>query len=136
MRQWLEHLSPIAGWLVAASVFVFVAGLLLLPVLVARLRPDYFINSTPPSGSWTAAHPAFRILFRALKNGIGLVLVLAGTLMLVLPGQGLLTIFMGITLLDFPGKRRLEQSVVRRRPVYSALNWIRSKAGKPPLLVP
>jgi hypothetical protein len=77
-----------------------------------------------------------RVVLRAVKNIVGLVLVLAGVLMLVLPGQGLLTIFMGITLLDFPGKRRLELSVVRRRPVFSALNWIRKKARRPPLLLP
>jgi hypothetical protein len=132
----LDALSPYAAWLVGVSVFLLVGCLVLIPVLVARLRADYFVNPEPPTGSFRASHPLARILLRLLKNAAGLVLVVAGLLMLVLPGQGLLAIFMGITLLDFPGKRKFEHSIVRKRPVRAALDWIRTKAGKPPLLLP
>jgi hypothetical protein len=56
--------------------------------------------------------------------------------MLILPGQGILTVLIAIALMDFPGKYRLEKSMVRREPVFKALNWMRRKAGVPALLTP
>jgi len=54
-------------------------------------------------------------------------------LMLVLPGQGLLTIVTGLLLINYPGKYKLEQKLVAIPSVFRALNWIRVKANKPPL---
>ena len=54
-------------------------------------------------------------------------------LMLVLPGQGLLTILLGVTLLDFPGKFRMQKWVISRKGVLDSINWIRAKAHKRPL---
>lgn len=56
--------------------------------------------------------------------------------MLVLPGQGLVTILAGLLLLDFPGKFKLERALVRQPAVMNALNWIRVRRGRPPLQVP
>jgi hypothetical protein len=53
--------------------------------------------------------------------------------MLVLPGQGVLTILAGITLLNYPGKRRLELWLVRRPAIHRAIDWIRRRAGRAPL---
>jgi len=64
-----------------------------------------------------------------------LVLILAGVAMLVLPGQGMLTIVLGIMLLNFPGKYRLERRVARMRPVARSINWMRARGGHPPLKV-
>ena len=55
--------------------------------------------------------------------------------MLVLPGQGILTIIVGLVLMDFPGKYGAERWAVSRGPVLPAINWIRAKAGKPNLIV-
>ena len=63
-------------------------------------------------------------------------LLLLGLVMLLTPGQGVLSILVGISLLDIPGKRRLELSIIRREPVHNSMNWIRAKAGRPPLLLP
>ena len=68
------------------------------------------------------------------RNALGAVLLAAGIAMLVLPGQGLLTILLGLMLVDFPGKRRAERALVARPNVFEALNWLRAKAGRPPLL--
>ena len=69
------------------------------------------------------------------KNLIGYVFVVAGIIMLMLPGQGILTIVIGITLLDFPGKYRLERWVVSRRPVLRSINWVRRRAKRGPLVI-
>jgi hypothetical protein len=70
------------------------------------------------------------------KNLLGLVFVLAGVAMLVLPGQGILTILIGLMLMNFPGKRGLEQRLVQQPSVWRAINWIRSKAHQPALEMP
>ena len=59
----------------------------------------------------------------------------AGMAMLVLPGQGLLTLLMGFLLLDFPGKYRLEKWLFLRRRVREGVNWLRKRAGSEPLRV-
>ena len=71
-----------------------------------------------------------------LKNLLGAVLLLAGLVMLVTPGQGILTIMAGLWLLDLPGKRRGEQHLIGLPKVLSSINWIRRKAGHLPLRVP
>ena len=61
------------------------------------------------------------------------VLILAGIAMLVLPGQGLLTILIGFLMLDLPGKYRVEKWLISRGRVLHAINWYRGKKGRPPL---
>jgi hypothetical protein len=84
----------------------------------------------------TSAHPRLSFLLTVIKNLIGGVFILAGLVMLVLPGQGLLTILIGITLTNFPGKYKLEQGLARRRSILRAMNWIRGKAHRTPLVHP
>ena len=56
--------------------------------------------------------------------------------MLALPGQGLLTIFMGLMLMNFPGKRSLELRIIRIPSILKSVNWMRAKADHPPLNLP
>jgi len=51
------------------------------------------------------------------------------------PGQGLLTILLGIMLLDFPGKRGLEYKLVSKPRVRDAINKLRHKFDKPDLIL-
>jgi len=115
------------------SAVMFVASLVVVPWMIARLPADYFAHRHREHPA--PAHPAWRMTVLVLKNVLGMVLILAGIAMLVLPGQGILCILAGIMLMDFPGKYHLEQSIVGQHTVLAALNWIREKAGKPPLVV-
>jgi hypothetical protein len=121
--------------LVIATVVLFVGTLLVLPVLVARIPADYFAEPEPPPSRWYKSPPWVRWTVRVLKNVVGGVLVVAGVVMIVTPGQGILTLLMGLVLIDFPGKRRLELRLVRNAKVLGALNWIRGKADRAPLEV-
>jgi hypothetical protein len=51
------------------------------------------------------------------------------------PGQGVLTILLGIMLLDLPGKRRLEQKILKQPKVLKKINSLRQKFSKPPLVL-
>lgn len=55
--------------------------------------------------------------------------------MLFTPGPGVLTILIGVMLLNFPGKRRLERKLVERPRVLEAINRLRARFGKAPLIL-
>jgi hypothetical protein len=118
--------------MLVGSVAVLVLGMLLAPVVVVRLPADYFVHR--PAHGPSRSGPAHIALYW-LRNLLGFVVVLAGVLMLVLPGQGVLTILAGLSLLDFPGKRELQLKLVRIPQIHRTLDRIRERAGKPPLRV-
>ena len=132
----IDHLKELLPWAVAVSVVMFVGSLVVIPLLAARIRPDYFLHPQSPVESWQRRHPAVRILLLILKNLLGVILVLVGIVMIPAPGQGIITILIGIMMLNFPGKQTLELWVIRLRGVLAAVNWMRSKMGKPPLKIP
>ena len=111
-------LSGALGWLFGISLLLFAGTLGAMPVVLARMRADYFVRPDAPAAG--GRYPALRWALLALKNLLGLVLLPAGLAMLILPGQGIITVLVALTLLNFPGKRRLELQIVRRRPVRAA----------------
>lgn len=115
-------------WLAAVSAVTFVGSLAVVPILAVRIPADYFRRDRRGPTAWRKRHPALRLAVLILKNALGAVLVLGGVIMLFMPGQGLLTIFLGIVLMDFPGKFRLERYLISRGPVLKGINWIRRKA--------
>lgn len=134
--QWIDDLrdllKPYSTWLWGLGIFSALSmllGALLVPVWLARLPADHF-RSPRRLGDrpWTAR----RVVGHLLLNLLGAVLVAAGIVMLVLPGQGVLTILLGLGLLEFPGKHRIEGWIVRRRPVRAALDWLRRRRGAEP----
>jgi len=123
------------GWLAAASALMFAVSILVIPLVAARIPADYFCAHRRGPTGWRKRHPGLRLCVLVLKNVLGLALFLAGVLMLFLPGQGLLTIFLGIMLMDFPGKYRLERYLISRGPVLRGINWLRQRSGVAPLVV-
>ena len=133
---WLHEHSAALGWLTAASVLMFLAGLLVVPAVVVRIPRDYFATKKRkrPAGL-DRRHWLLRAAVLVLKNAAAYLLIVAGVLMLVLPGQGVLTILAGVMLADFPGKFRLERWLITRGPTLRAVNWLRHRAGRKPLVV-
>lgn len=135
MIEWLERHPELLQGITLAALALTGISLIVVPLLIAALPADYFVGDEAPEMRWQRAHPVVRRSLRVLRNLLGGLLVLAGIAMLVLPGQGLLTIVVGLGLVEFPGKRRAEIWFVQRRGVLRALNWIRARARKPPLAV-
>jgi hypothetical protein len=81
--------------------------------------------------------PVVRVLAIIGKNLLGVVLVVLGILLSLpgVPGQGVLTILLGIMLLDFPGRRRFERWIVGWPKVFNAINKLRQRFDKPPLVL-
>jgi len=105
---------------------------LLLPVIILRLPADYFASvrkEQPPPRTWIGW------VWRVSQNLLGVLFLVAGIAMLVLPGQGLLTILIGLMLITFPGKRGLERRIIARPTILRMLNNLRARHSLPPLLV-
>ncbi len=134
--EWCRSNESLLGWLGLLSALMFVGSLLFVPWLVIRMPADYFARPRHFSDRWHSRHPLVSLAVFVVKNICGMVLILAGVAMLVLPGQGILTIFVGLVCLDFPGKIALERRLMRERHVVRVVDWIRTKAHRPPLQLP
>ncbi|MBX3629949.1 MAG: hypothetical protein KF908_08555 [Nitrosomonas sp.] len=129
IKQWIPIEIVIS--LTIISVISFIASLIIIPVILINLPHDYFdIRITR---HWLKdRHPFLRILGLVAKNILGSVFLIAGFIMLFLPGQGILTMLIGISLIDFPGKRLLEIRIIERPVVLRTINALRRKYNKPP----
>ncbi len=136
MIPWLRAHETLLWWLGFGSAAMFFLSLAAVPWLVVRIPVDYFTRDTRPAVRWSRLHPLLRVLLHLGKNALGALLVAMGAAMLVLPGQGILTILLGVMLLDFPGKYGLERWLAGRAAVFRALNWLRRRLGVPPIAPP
>jgi uncharacterized membrane protein SpoIIM required for sporulation len=120
-------------WLLGiASAAMLVISAIAIPYLIVRLPADFYVENDHPRHLFQD-RPLLRILFLTVKNAIGAVLAVAGILMLVLPGQGILTILAALALLNFPGKRKMEMRILHRPAILKSVNWLRKRAGREPL---
>ncbi len=134
--DWIDPFLPYIWALASMSLLLFAGSIVLIPWLIIRLPSTYFSAQSRKPLRTVSAYPKFNFLLTLLKNLLGGVFILAGLAMLLLPGQGLLTILIGITFTNFPGKYILEQKLARRTNILRAMNWIRRKAHRPPLVPP
>lgn len=139
MLDWaIVFVEQHAKLFLAMTLVSLLSGIIAVTVgvlVVARLPRDYFVNETARKNR-VQGYPAFiRLGWPLVKNVLGGVLVVAGVLMLVLPGQGLLTLVVGILMVDFPGKFGMLHWLVQKRQVRNSINWLRRRAGEPPLIL-
>lgn len=132
ITDWLKANEGLFGALGLLSVALFLLSLIIFPLIIVLLPHDYFVREEATFGSLNP----FRMVLRLLKNIFGVVLFVAGLLMLFLPGQGLLSILLGISLINFPGKRRLEMRLLAFKRIRASVAWIRLKANRPPIILP
>ena len=131
--QWFANHPEVLIGMGISSIFIFLISILGISWFIAQIPEDYFLRSKRQPSKWREQKPILRFIVMFGKNLIGLSLIIGGLLMLVLPGQGLLTIVTGLLLVNYPGKYKLEQKLSSMPSIFRALNWIRLKANKPPL---
>lgn len=134
--QWARPHEELFVWIGSLSVVTLLVSFIAVPMVVRRMPHDYFLETSEGAEALRRQHPALRLMFLILKNVLGFFLLIGGLLMLVTPGQGILTLVIGLFLIDFPGKRRLEIRLVRWKPLRRAVDWIRRRAGRRPLELP
>ena len=120
----------LAVFLISLFGSIAVAGAVLV-----RLPPTYFLEEANDRAR--AQRTGAQWLMAIAKNLLGAALVVIGIILSLpgVPGQGVLTILIGVMLLDIPGKRRLERKIVCRKSVLDAINRMRARFGREPLRV-
>lgn len=141
MFDWLtDFFSSITlgGALLSFLVFVLTLGasLAVVSFVLVKLPATYFKKSH--NKKFLADRPpVIRGLAIIGKNLLGVLLVVIGILLSLpgVPGQGILTILLGVMLLDFPGRPRFEHWLVSRPRVFNAINKLRHRFSKPALVL-
>jgi len=118
-------------WFGSISLFIFLFSLLTIKWLVALIPEDYFINKRITK--IRSINPLLWYIFLIIKNIIGYSLILGGIMMLVLPGQGIFTIIIGLMLSNYPGKYSIERRFIAIPSILKSINWLRRKSNKPPI---
>jgi hypothetical protein len=129
--SWGYVLGGVALFLASLAISLVVIGTLLV-----LLPSTYFLDSHD-RGLWIDQHPVVRWSGIVAKNALGVVIVVIGVALSLpgIPGQGLLTILIGLVLIDFPGKRKLERRILRMPRVLKRVNNLRRRYGKSPLVL-
>lgn len=122
------------------GVGIFLGSLLLsfaaIAVVMVKIPANYFsshyVQDFLPNSSFVVRWGAV-----ILKNILGVFLIALGILLSLpgVPGQGILTILLGLIMIDIPGKRPLEARIIKRPAVLSAINKLRQRYDKPELLL-
>ena len=139
MTDLFSELVGLITWqsaLVGVAIFLatFFVNLAIVSFILVKLPADYFKRNHQTS-LWAGPQPALHAAKVIGKNLLGVVLVIIGIILSLpgVPGQGLLTVLLGAMLLDIPGIRRLEQKLLSRPAIVSAITRLRKRFGKPPL---
>jgi len=119
---------------VGIAVVSFLANLGIVTWILVKLPTDHF-STKRKTKFWAGPRPWLHAAKVIGKNIAGFLLLALGIVLSVpgVPGQGLLTILLGIMLLDFPGRHRLEQKLLNRPSIANAINKLRGRFGKKPL---
>jgi len=134
LAEWMAAHPTLLFWGATISLLTVVVPLTVGPLVLSRLPADYFGPHRDAERA-VSRHPYLRLALRLVRNTLGATLVLFGLLLTVLPGQGVITILAGLTLMDFRAKRRWMRRLLRRRPVRSSIDWMRRKMGSEPFLI-
>ena len=120
----------------AVFAFSFLASAAAVAFVICRLPADYLRCD---AGFEDHDRPRWqRLLLKILKNAIGVLLVLIGVVLSLpgVPGQGLLTILIGVIMLDLPGKQRFERRLMTKPAIFTAVNAVRARFGREQLQPP
>ena len=132
----LSRHAPLLLAIFLASLATFVGSLVALPLIIARLPEEHFLPGQAEPRFWRELPVWARPVLLGLKNALGLLFLACGLLLLAFPGQGLVTILIGLSMIDFPGKHHLERRLIARPTIWRATAWIRRRAGRPPFIIP
>ena len=131
--EFLSNYKIYLVWLGSLSFIIFIFSLLTIKWLVALIPSDYFIKKN--NSEFRSNYPIFWLVSIIIKNLVGYTLIIGGILMLVLPGQGLFTIFVGLMLSNYPGKFYIERKFIAIPSVLRAINWLRKKSNTPSIKI-
>lgn len=129
---WIENNQLLLGSIAGLSTVLLLLTIVATPRLVSKLPSDYFY--TRPSQAKNRSIASLVLL--STRSVFGMLLVLLGLTLMIIPGPGLITLLIGLSLAEFPGKRRLLKYIATRPSVFRSLNWMRKRHGQEPFKLP
>ena len=133
-----DFLSGLTWQKVVVGALIFLASFFInlgiVSFILVKLPADHF-SKNRKTKFWAGPRPAIHAAKVIGKNIGGILLVALGIVLSLpgVPGQGLLTVLLGIMLLDFPGRHRLEQKLLSKPSIVNTINRLRERFDKPPL---
>lgn len=129
MKDALVTLAVEYGVLIGFASFILLVISLVISILVmTQLPADYWLVYQQQQQDTTP------IMLKLIRNTLGLVLLVIGLLLLILPGQGLVTILVALMISDLPFKHRFIAKLVANPGVQKGLNTVRKWRGKAPFV--
>jgi hypothetical protein len=126
--EWLEKNSYILLYLGVFSFCIFFIIIFGIKYFAAKIPQDYFKNKQRVS-KLKESSIVLWLFYMITKNLIGYIFIVLGILALVLPGQGILMILIGLVMSNYPGKQNLERRIISIKTVRRGINWLRKKSG-------
>lgn len=129
------HVTLATGiWGLVLAVALFVLSNLILLGLMVVLPADFFSDARS-ARTVQGRHPVVYVAVMIVKNLFGTLLIALGIVLSLpgVPGPGLVCILIGLGMVDFPGKRRLEKKLLAYPHVLPTINRLRARFGRPPL---
>ena len=141
MTEWFNDLwmsLTLSKVLVGVGVFLLSLAISFaaIGIVVVKLPANYFsthyVQDFLPDSPWLVRWGAV-----IAKNVAGVLLILLGIILSLpgVPGQGILTILLGLIMVDIPGKRPLEARIIKRPTVLAAVNKLRDRYNKPAFIM-
>lgn len=127
----IDFLSDNKEVLIALTIITsvtFLTSIIVIPLLIINISPDYFLFKR--HSMYEYKHPFTRVLVLIIKNVLGYILFLLGIIMLFIPGQGLLSMALGLLFMNFPGKKKVEKKLFSNIKIKKIINVIRRKFGR------
>ena len=135
MITFIHNHEGLLLWLTIASVIGLITSLVLIPWILIQIPSDYFSHKKRQKYQWRNHPPIVRLIFLLMKNILGVIFIISGIIMLFIPGQGIITIIIGVVLTDFPYKYKIERWIINRPAILSSINKLRAKAKQGPIIV-
>ena len=139
--EWLSEFWASLTWVkiligIVLMVLSFVVSIAIVSFVMVKIPENYF-HSDYEHHFLSEKHIVLRWTGIVLKNIIGIFLILIGIVMTFpgVPGPGVLTILIGLIMIDIPGKRKAEALIIKRPTILTAVNNLRLRYKKPPLVL-
>jgi hypothetical protein len=141
MWEWISQYWAAVTWgqiLLFLALFVGSLAFSFLSMAIVMVKiPENYFSPHYQHDFMPNSRRAVRWGAVVAKNLYGVFLILLGIVLSLpgVPGQGILTILLGLIMLDIPGKRPFEARIIQRPAILTAVNNLRARYKKPPLLM-
>lgn len=115
-----------------------IISILNIGVFLGFIAAIIFVFSKLPKNYWICSQvdQESSLKMKVLRNILAFPVAILGALMLLLPGQGLLTLLLALMLADFELKQELMAKIIAKKKIRESLDYIRRKMGRSPFIWP